>query len=157
MMNAIWTFRSTMGLFIYGKWRPLASALINVVVSILLAKVYGLFGVLLGTTITRVTTNVWYDSLVVYKYGLKKTPVTYYIKWAGYLLTVLVDILLVCLVKKLFPLNGIIAIMVYGIFAVIIFMFTLMAIYGRSSEYHYMKNTMHSLLKRISFARRKNP
>ena len=34
MMNAVWIFRSTMGLFIYGRWRPLVSAIVNIVVSI---------------------------------------------------------------------------------------------------------------------------
>ena len=81
MMNSIWTFRSTMGLFVHGQYRPAISAIINVVISLMLVEQMGLLGVLLGTTITRFVTNVWYDPLIVYKHGLQKSVKNYYFNW----------------------------------------------------------------------------
>lgn len=95
MMNSIWTFRSTMGLFVYGKFRPLVSAVINVVVSIILANHIGMLGILLGTTITRITTNVWFDPYIVFKHGLHKSAKQYYISWVKYLIIALIAILFV--------------------------------------------------------------
>ena len=94
MMNSIWTFRTTMGLFTHGRYRPLVSAMINIIVSVILARYIGLLGVLLGTTITRLVTNVWYDPYIVYKYGVKKSAVKYYRLWMKYLALSLISIVI---------------------------------------------------------------
>lgn len=100
MMSSIWTFRGTMGLFIYGKYRPAISAGINLTVSIILAKNIGFIGVLLGTTVTRILTNVWYDPLIVYKHGLNRSVKYFYLIWLKYfVLLKLVMIILIILFK----------------------------------------------------------
>lgn len=149
IMNSIWTFRSTMGLFVHGKWRPLISAVINLVVSIWWAKACGLIGVLLGTTFTRVVTNVWYDPLIVYKHGFKKKPYGYYLKWALYLLVVIADTVLVNLISQLLDLSGIIAIVGYGVIAVIVFTLSVLCLFGRTSEFKYLLNTMGKFIKKF--------
>lgn len=81
MMSPFWTFRATLGLFKHGKYRPILSAFMNIIVSIMLAKWLGLIGVLLGTTITRILTNLWFDPYIIYKYGYNEKPYQYYIQW----------------------------------------------------------------------------
>ncbi|QBP42007.1 sugar translocase [Paenisporosarcina antarctica] len=100
MMNSIWTFRSTMGLFVHGKYRPAVSAVINLSLSLYLVDDFGLFGVLVATTITRVITNVWFDPMIVYKYGLKKNVLTYYIVWLKYLMVALANIMVIQYIFK---------------------------------------------------------
>lgn len=142
MMNSIWTFRSTMGLFVHGKWRPLISAIINLIVSIWWATEIGIMGVLLGTTFTRVVTNVWYDPLIVYKHGLKKKPYTYYIKWLLYLLVVVIDIFIINIISQWLKLTGIIAIIAYGVMATLIFAISVLCLFGRTTEFKYLLNTI---------------
>lgn len=149
MMNSIWTFRSTMGLFVYGKWRPLFSAIINLVVSICWAKEIGFVGVLLGTTFTRVVTNVWYDPLVVYKYGLKKKPYRYYFKWALYLIVCLIDIVIILLLTKLLGFTGVIAILIYGMLAVLIFTISVVVLFGKTQEFNYLINVCSKTFKKL--------
>lgn len=149
MMNSIWTFRTTMGLFVHGKWRPLISAIINLVVSIWWATKIGLLGVLLGTTFTRVVTNVWYDPLIVYKHGLKKKPFGYYIKWVLYLLVVFINIVLVKYISQLLNLSGIIAIIVYGIIAVVVFAVSVICLFGKTAEFKYLLSTVEKFAKKI--------
>ena len=81
MLFAPFNFRQTMGIFVQGKWRPIISAIINIVVSIILAKRWGLPGVLWGTAIARLTTNVWFDPYLVFKIGLKSSPIPYYVDY----------------------------------------------------------------------------
>ena len=138
MLNSIWTFRSTMGLFIHGKWRPLISAVINLVVSIWWAKEIGFIGVLLGTTFTRIVTNVWYDPLIVYKHGLHKTPYKYYLKWIFYLVIVITDIILITIFTKIIPLTGILAIITYGTAAIIVFCLSVITIFFKTKELKYL-------------------
>ena len=70
MQNAVWTFKNTMGLFKFGRYILLVTAAINLVLSMVLGKKFGLFGILLATAIARGFTNTWYDPYAVYKYGL---------------------------------------------------------------------------------------
>ncbi len=146
MMNSIWTFRSTMGLFVYGKWRPLISAVVNLVVSIWFVKLMGLLGVLLGTTFTRVVTNVWYDPLIVYKYGLEKKPYGYYMKWLLYLAVCLFNNAVIWLFSKYVVLTGIIAILVYGIVAALLFAASVFVLFAKTAEFKYLLKTATTFL-----------
>lgn len=84
MMSPVWTFRTTMGLFIYGRWRPVISALINFILSMMFAKHWGIEGVLVATAISRITTNLWFDPYIVYKKGWGISPIQYYCTFAKY-------------------------------------------------------------------------
>lgn len=87
MLFAPFNYRQTMGLFVYGKWRPVISAVINLVVSVILCKRMGLEGVLWGTIIARATTNVWFDPYIIFKKGMEKSPLPYF---ADYLTKLLI-------------------------------------------------------------------
>lgn len=81
MLQSLWNFRTTMGLFVQGKYRPLFAAGINIVISIIFAKKMGVIGVLLGTTISRIFVNAWYDPYIIFKVGLQKSPKQYFITY----------------------------------------------------------------------------
>lgn len=72
------TFRDANGLFVQGKYRPVIMSAINVGLSLLLVKQWGLFGVLFATPISRLFTQTWFDPYVVYKYVFKRSPKLYY-------------------------------------------------------------------------------
>lgn len=148
MMNAVWTFRSTMGLFVYGKWRPIVSAIINVIVSIWWAKSMGLVGVLLGTTFTRLVTNVWYDPLVVYKYGLHKKPYKYFLRLILYFIIMIVVIFATEYIGDLLHISGIIEIVVKLIFSCCIFGLITVITFKKSDEWNYFENIIHYLINR---------
>lgn len=95
MMNSVWTFRSTMGLFRRGRYRPAVSAIINLLVSIFLGRRLGVLGVLLGTSITRLTTNAWFDPWIVYHYGLRRPVFSFYIKQMIYFWVLILDIVII--------------------------------------------------------------
>ena len=79
LLYTLWLFRTTVGLFTQGKYRPILAAAINIVFSIFLGKYFGINGVLLGTTIARLCVNAWYDPYIIYKFGLH-SPVQKYFK-----------------------------------------------------------------------------
>lgn len=64
-------YRTSMGLFQQAKYRPLLGMLINLIVSISLVKNWGICGVLVGTIVADWTTIMWYDPLIIHKYGFK--------------------------------------------------------------------------------------
>lgn len=71
MQNVVWLYKSTLGLFNYGKYLTLITGGINIILSIILGLKLGVFGILLATFISRLLTNIWYDPLAVFKYGFQ--------------------------------------------------------------------------------------
>lgn len=80
-LNPLWVFRTTLGLFIHGKFRPIIAAVVNIVASLILVQYFGLLGVLLGTTISKVLINVWFDPYIIFKYGFNTKPNNYYVNY----------------------------------------------------------------------------
>ncbi len=78
LLSSLWTFRTTMGLFVQGKYRPIIAAMLNIVISLILVQSLGLLGVLLGTTLSKILVNVWYDPYIIFKHGFKIFPKEYY-------------------------------------------------------------------------------
>lgn len=109
MMSPIWTFRSTMGLFIYGRWRPVISAVLNFVLSMLFAQWWGIEGVLIATAVSRITTNLWFDPYIVYKKGWGKSPKEYYLLFLKYTLIVVLAAFAVCTLGELLGFSATVA------------------------------------------------
>lgn len=97
MQNAVWTFKNTMGLFRQGRYLLFITAAINLTTSIALGKVWGLFGILFATAISRACTNTWYDPYAVFKYGLEVPVRKYFSKYFMYAL-ILVGCAAICYV-----------------------------------------------------------
>lgn len=90
MMNAIWTYKHTLGLFHYGRFVQIFTGILNIVFSVLLGTYLGVLGILLATFIARAMTNLWYDPYAVFKYGFGKSPLMYIKKLLKYLIVLLV-------------------------------------------------------------------
>ena len=82
MLHAVYTYKSTLGLFRYGQIFLSLTGFLNIVLDIIFGKLLGTFGIFLATFIARITTNLWYEPYAVYRYGLNKSPVIY---WKRYL------------------------------------------------------------------------
>ena len=91
--TALSKYRATMGLFQQARFRPLAGMIINVVLSVALVNVWGISGVLLATVIADWTTFMWFDPIIIHKYGFKNAfPVR------GYFITNIAYFAIVCVV-----------------------------------------------------------
>lgn len=84
MRQATLVFRDSMGLFRYDKWKAVAEAIINLVISLWLGSMFGAIGIFLGTLISTVTTSLWVEPYMLYKHKLKKNCLPYFVKYACY-------------------------------------------------------------------------
>ena len=84
MLSPISQFRTSNGLFVQGKYRPLIMAVINIAVSIILVQKIGITGVIIGTIVSRLSTQLWYDPYLIYKCVFKKSVVPYYVRYLLY-------------------------------------------------------------------------
>ena len=94
MMNAVWTYKHTLGLFHYGRFIQFFTGILNIVFSVLLGTYWGLFGILFATFIARLFTSLWYDPYAVFKYGFQKSLSIYAKKIAKYLVVLSVSAIL---------------------------------------------------------------
>lgn len=69
--KALGKYRTAMGLFQQAKYRPLAGMLINIIVSVALVNYWGICGVLVGTIVSDWATFMWFDPMIIHKYGFE--------------------------------------------------------------------------------------
>ncbi len=79
------TYRITSGLFVKGKYAPLAGSILNLILSFVLFKFIGLAGIFFATPIARMATIGIVDTLLIYKHVFHKSPILYYVTNALYL------------------------------------------------------------------------
>ena len=85
MRRAVLIFKESMGLFWYDRYKAVAEAVLNLVISVLLVTHLGVAGVFVGTFCSTVLTSVWVEPYVIYKYRLERPVTGFFIKYAGYL------------------------------------------------------------------------
>ena len=85
MMNAVWTYKHTLGLFRYGRFLQILTGILNITFSVLLGTWFGLFGILLATVFSRACTSLWFDPYAVYRHGFGKSPMEYLTIYLRYL------------------------------------------------------------------------
>ena len=86
LQQTVITHKDACGLFWEGKWRPVASGLLNLVLSLLAVKPFGVVGVIGATTVSRMLTTWWFDPYLVFKHAFKTSPKPYYIRYIKRLL-----------------------------------------------------------------------
>lgn len=138
MLFAPFNYRQTMGLFVQGKLRPIISAIINIVVSIWFAKIWGLAGVLWGTAVARLTTNAWFDPYLVFKHGLHASPMKYMKDYAVKAIEFVIIGAICTLATVYVPNSSIVYVFVKAIIAFGLSNLFVFLLYFRSEEFGYL-------------------
>lgn len=89
MRKSVLTFRDALGLYWYDRHKPIFEALINIIVSLILAYQFGMIGIFIGTTISTLTTCFWVEPYILYKYGFNKSAKPYFKSYLIYILVIL--------------------------------------------------------------------
>lgn len=126
------------GLFWYNKWKGIIEAVINLVASITLASYLnmGIRGIVLGTIISNVLTNLWWDPYVVYKYEVKDSLVKYFFEYAKYFITLILATAVTIGLQHSIKLS-IKTFIVYCMISALVPIIIITILYGRSENYKY--------------------
>lgn len=79
ILQPIYCYRNTVGLFNQTKCVMIYTAIINIILSIIFGKVWGLFGILFATFISRLATNFWFEPIKLYKHYFNRSAKGYFI------------------------------------------------------------------------------
>lgn len=79
VQQPVWIYRETTGMFNKTKYITIFTIIANIVLSIFLGRMFGIFGILLATSIARLSTNSWYEPKVLFESYFHK-PFRLYLK-----------------------------------------------------------------------------
>ena len=143
------TIKEAEGFYKKDRYIPIIQAIINIILSIILAGKMGLNGVLLGTTISYLLTVFWIKPLLLDKYIFEEKSTSYFLNQFKYVITIIIIYLVSSGIIHYInlPIN-IITIIVNGIITTIIFGLIISLFYFRNSNFKFMINTVKNMFLR---------
>lgn len=149
MQNAVWTYYNTQGLFRRGRYVVLITAALNVILSIILGKFLGLFGILLASAISRLFTSTWYSPYAVFKYGFEMSPKWYFIRYIRFALLLVATGGLCYFLCSFVSFGPIVNMVLKFIICCIVPNAVFLLCFGRSKEFAVLKGFFMSFLGKI--------
>ena len=102
-----YTFRTTLGYFEVMKYVYVGTAVLNIGLSIMFAKFWGITGVYAATILSKALSSEIGDGYYTYKFGLNRPVWKYFAKYAGYCALLAVSYILCKVAVGFVPLRGV--------------------------------------------------
>lgn len=111
-------YRDAIGL--YRKTTPVMvmSAIENIVLSIIFGRIIGMAGILLATSVSKITTFFWYEPILIYKNQFHKSSYTYFLGIGKNLLVIIFLIILESIISRFISVHGWVSLIVKSIIIV---------------------------------------
>ncbi len=135
-------YRDACGLFWKGKARPAATALLNLVISIVLVRRIGLSGVIMGTIASWLLTTFWYDPCLIYRQAFGMSPLPYFLGYARAALLTAASGALTVFLGGLLPFGGAGAFVCRALLCMLIPNAAYYLFYRKSEEFAYLKRML---------------
>lgn len=142
------TFRNASGNFKQFKYAPIFSSVLNIGLSIALAKVMGLGGVFIATIVSRACTSTWIDPYIVYKNIFKENVIEYFIKYIKYLIIVFICFIPCYYISKLIVVTNIWLFILKAILLVIVSTLMFLLLTFKTKEFNDIKNIIVDFLEK---------
>lgn len=133
------TFKDALGLFWQDRYKPIIESIINLVASIILGIKYGVLGIFMGTIISTVTTSLWIEPYVLYKYYFKENIIDYLYRFIKYTLVVVLTYLIVQKIVILISIDGILGLLIKGVVSLILSILIMTIVFIKTNEIKHMK------------------
>ncbi len=148
MRNGLLTFRSALGLFWYDRYKAIAEAVVNLIVSIVLGLRFGAIGIFIGTATSTICVCLLIEPYVVYKYAFDRYPIDYYRRYiANLMLTLIVG----CGMRRIIEMctyEGILKLIISIIICATVPNIIYFLIFGRTTECNQI---LYLIRKRVRF------
>lgn len=129
------SYRIAMGFFRQSRYAPLLAAIINIILSVILAKFMGLSGIFLATSIAKISTYCIIDPYNVYKRGFNKSPKTYYLKFVLRFILLVAIYIIIEWVLSFVNIAGLLGLIVKVPIALLIYNLILFVVYMRDRAF----------------------
>lgn len=143
------TYKDAAGMWRKDKFRPLVTALTNLLMNLMLVNIIGIYGVLLSTVLSTVLVGMpWLIQNLfseLFHPGHRKE---YIFRLVKHFLLALMSCVIAYGVCYLIPDNGLLSLVVEGVVCVCISNIILFAVYSRTEEFSRLKSIVNRFLKK---------
>lgn len=146
MRQSVLTFREAMGLYWYDRHKPLFESAINLAVSILLAKPFGIVGIFIGTVVSTLSTCTWVEPYILFRHGFGAPVGKYFVRYALNVLLTAAAGAATWYICALLPSAGFEAFLVKVLLCCVLPNLFFLLAYGKTSEFHYFLTLGKSVL-----------
>lgn len=148
MRKSVLSFKEALGLFWYDRYKPIFESVINLFFSIFLGIKFGVLGIFIGTIISTISTSLWIEPLVLYKYGFNEKFLDYIVRFLKYTVYILVTYILTNLVVSNIYINGIITFIFKGFITCVMSILLLVLAVIKSKEFKHLKIITKNIIKK---------
>ena len=141
-------FHDSLGLFYYDRFKSLGEAAVNLLASLVLARLMGPIGVFCGTLISTLVTSSWIEPWVIYRKSLNGSPWRYYMRLFAYGLVVACAWALTSGVCALVSGDPLPTMLLRFAVCLVVPTFVFCAAFWRTSEFQLLKNKALTLLQK---------
>lgn len=117
---AISSFKEAAGIFYEDRWVPIIESIVNISLSIVCLKLFGLAGVFMGTIFTYLITHIYTYPFIVFKKIFNKKAIDYYRNFVFYILITIIIGVITFWVSNIITINNILILLIFKILCVII-------------------------------------
>ncbi len=142
-------FREGCGLYYQGRYRPIFTALFNILFSVILGKFFGIPGIIFATVLSRFITTWWFDAYIVFKYVFAEKPYKYLLDYVLKLIIIGVGGTLTAFLCSLHSLTGVLEIIVNGMIALITVNCIFLLLFFKTKEFTATRNFALNFVRRI--------
>jgi hypothetical protein len=115
----------------------------------ILVQSYGMLGVFLGTMISFLSINIWYDPFIVHKYGLEKSPRKFYFQTLKTtIITILMGIVLQQIKTNLDVKTSLLTLVIQAAIVTLIIVLIYFITNRKSKEFKYVCNKVKSFISK---------
>lgn len=141
------TMKSAAGLFDVDKYTPILQSLINLVISIFLAKKMGILGVLLGTLISSLAIPCWQRPYLIYKHVFMKSSKKYFYEYFKEFVILLIISCISLYINSLLIINNLVLLFIIKLLIVtILFAAFIILIFHNTKEFKYVVKIINKVL-----------
>lgn len=148
--NTFISFTDSYGLFVEFKVKCVAEAIINFVVSLIFVwnLKLGIFGILLGTFVSNITTNFWYEPYILYTKKFNVSLKKYYFTFIKYFSITIIGIIPIRYICNILNRNLCWQIFILELFICIVFINLIYYFFfHKSDEFEYFLSMIKKIIK----------
>lgn len=140
ILQPLWTFREAVGLYKHTKFVMAMCAVLNIILSILLGKICGLFGIVIASALSRLFTYIWYEPHLLFNLYFEQSAKYYFVELLKNIILV-IFITMICYICTMFLFTDSFSLWLFK--AGIVFLVSLII-----AVFSYQKSKGFALLKR---------
>lgn len=142
MQNPVWLFRDATGLFNDAKNASIILAIMNIILSLIFGKIFGLFGILLATAISRFLITSWQQPYMLYKKIFRLSFSKFFKNQIYYILVLMIGMIPVYFISQMINETNLFYFIVKGIINTIVIIFIFYIALKNTEEYKALNNRL---------------